>query len=168
MANIPLPSSTFKILPEGVHIFRIYKIEYNEKFGKLKIYMVTADGYTHIERFSFLKNDGSANDGAYTSFSYFAKTTMNNSNLTSIDPYALLHRYIKIEIAHTVLPKRDNPNEEVTFTNSKNKWVADGFDKEPCEKTLKLFTDTSVKVEPVVPEPTVSKSQDFNLDALLD
>ena len=165
MANIPLPKTTYSVLPEGEHIFRIYRVEYKEKFGKLNIYMVTADGYTHIERFSFLKNDGSSNDIAYMTFAYFAKTAMNNFEIESVDPFALLNHYIKAEIAHNILPKRDNPNETVTFTKIVNKWVADGFDKEPCEKALRLGMENSV---PPKTEPKQETPQNFNLDDMLN
>ena len=166
MANIPLTQTTFKVIPEGEHIFCVYRVDYNEKFGKLNIYMVTADGYTHIERFSFLKNDGSTNDGAYSAFSYFAKTVMNNFELTNVDPYLLKGNYLKGVISHTVLPKRDNPEENVTFTKITDKFVATGFDKTPCERTVKLCSETEVKKP--TKETKKETSGNFNLDDILN
>ena len=170
MANIPLPSNTFKVIPEGEHIFRIYRVDYNETFGKLNIYMVTADGFTHVERFSFIKKDKTTNSGAYTAFAYFAKTALSDSRITSVDPHTLLNRYIKGKIEHTVLPKRDNPDEDVTFTKITEKWSADGYDKEPCEKALKLGTMPSAKQEEVKPVEVQEETptEGLNLDDLLN
>lgn len=168
MANIILPKSTFTVLPEGIHVFRIYRVDYKEKFGKLDIYMVNADGLTHVEKFSFIKNDGSNNDGAYMAFAYFAKNALNDFTIESVDPHKLINHYIKAEIEHNVVPKRDNPNETVTFTHLKrDKWVADGFDKEPCEKALRIGNENAVKSEPKA-EPKTEEPHNFNLNDLLN
>ena len=127
MANIPLIPTTFTVVPEGDHVFKITKVDYKEKFGKLNITMVTDGKGTHIERFSLMKADGSANNGAYSAFSYFAKTALNNFSLDSVDPNALIGCYIGATVNHTVLPKRDNPNETVVFTNLGDKWVATDY-----------------------------------------
>ena len=168
MAKITLPQTTFKVIPEGEHIFCIYRVDYNEKFGKLNIYMVTADGHTHIERFSFLKHDGNTNDGAYTAFAYFAKTVMNDFSLSDVDPYLLKGKYLKGVIEHNVVPKRDNPEETMTFTKIADKSPATGFDKTPCEKAVRLCTETEVKAKPVKETKKEEPPKAFNLDDILN
>jgi hypothetical protein len=48
MATITMRSG-FTLVPEGTHIFRIYKVDYNEEFGRLIAHMVNAQGITYQE-----------------------------------------------------------------------------------------------------------------------
>lgn len=154
MANIQL-SSGFTICPEGKHIFRIYKVTYDETFGKLTVYLVNAQGITHIERFSLMSANGEMNDKACNAFSFFAKTALNNFSLEAIDHTELVNHYIGGEIVHTKQPSRNDPSKNVTFANMSEKWVADGFDVEPVKKALTLGN-----------EPALSENVD--LSSLLD
>ena len=52
---IKLSDSTFTLIPEGRHIFKITKVEYKEDFGKMNITLVTADGSKQVERFGYLQ-----------------------------------------------------------------------------------------------------------------
>lgn len=140
MANINLTSG-FKICPEGRHIFRIYRVDYDPAFGKVVVYMVNAKGQTHLEKFNLMNNNGEMNEKACNVFSFFAKTALNNFKLESIDHTALINCYIGCEIVHNSSPSRTEPGQTVTFANSTEKWVADGFDTEPCEKALTLGTN---------------------------
>lgn len=164
MAMISMTKSSFTVCPEGVHVFRIYNVDYKEEFGKLSIFLVNAQGATHIERYSLMKNDGSLNEGACASFSYFAKTALNNSNLEEIDHTELINHYIKAEVKHTIVPSNKDENKTVTFVNLGNKWVADGFDTEPCKKALKLGN----VVETPKNTPTTSENNAVDLNSLLD
>ena len=137
MANIPL-TSTFTVCPEGKHIFRIYKVDYDPEFGKLVIHMVNAQGFTHLERFSLMNQNGEMNDKACGAFSFFAKTALNNFALESIDHNELVDHYIGCAIVHNVVPSTREPGKTMTFTNTAEKWVADGFDTTPCKKALAL------------------------------
>lgn len=157
MANIQL-SSGFTICPEGKHIFRIYKVTYDETFGKLTVHMVNAQGITHIERFSLMSANGEMNDKACNAFSFFAKTALNNFSLEAIDHTELVNHYIGGEIVHTKSPSRNDPNKTVTFANMNEKWVADGFDIEPVKKALTLGTETE----------QVTKPNSVDLESLLD
>ena len=141
MANIQL-SSGFTICPEGKHVFRIYKVTYDETFGKLNVHLVTATGITHVERFSLMSNNGEMNDKACNAFSFFAKTALNNFALEEIDHTDLVGHYIGGEIVHTKQPSRNDPSKSVTFANMNDKWVAEGFDTEPVSKALTLGTET--------------------------
>jgi hypothetical protein len=155
MATIQLVN-TFSICPEGVHIFRIYDVEYDETFGKMLVRMVNAKGITHTERFMLLGADNQPNAGAMRAFSFFAKTALNNDTLGEIDHRDLINRYIKAEIKHKTSPSRNNPGETETFANLGDKWVADGFDTEPVKRAMELGTK---KEQP---------SDNVDLDAMLN
>lgn len=157
MANIQL-SSGFGVCPEGKHIFRIYKVTYDETFGKLVVYMVNAKGITHIEKFSLMSNNGEMNEKACNAFSFFAKTALNNFQLDAIDHTDLINHYIGGEIVHSKVPSTNEPGKTMTFANMNEKWVADGFDTEPVEKALTLGTETEAGTKP----------GDIDLGSLLD
>lgn len=162
MAQLKLTSG-FTVCPEGVHIFRIYKVDYDQDFGKLTVYLVNAKGITHTERFSLIGNNGDVNEKACNAFSYFAKTALNDFSLEEIDHNDLVGHYIKAEVVHTVTPSTKDPSKTMTFANLGDKSVADGFDTKPVEKALTLGTETS---EPVANVSTPNKGLD--LDSLLD
>ena len=165
MATIQLTSG-FTVCPEGTHIFRIYKVEYNQDFGKLTIHLVNAQGITHQERFSLINASGVPNEKAYNAFSYFAKTALNDYTLGEIDPNWLVNHYIKATVVHTIVPSNKEAGKTVTFANLSDKWVADGFDTTPVAKALTLGTETE---QPKVAEPTPAptKTTGLNLDNLL-
>lgn len=168
MPTIQLTSG-FTVCPEGVHIFRIYKVEYNQDFGKLNIYLVNAQGITHVERFSLINVSGTPNEKAYNAFSYFAKTALNDYTRTAIDPNDLVGHYIKAEVVHTIVPSNKEQGKTMTFANLSNKWQADGFDTTPVAKALTLGTEQEQpKVEqPKAIEPTPTQSTGLDLDTLL-
>lgn len=162
MATIPMTGG-FAVCPEGEHIFRIYNVDYDADFGKLVVYMVNAQGITHSERFNLMNKDGSYNEGACGAFSYFAKIALNNFGIEEIDHTDIINHYIKAEITHTVVPSTKDPTKNVTFANIGDKWVADGFDTEPCKKAIELGSNREVKKAPAQP-----KSADVDLNSLLD
>ena len=166
MPTIQLTSG-FTVCPEGVHIFRIYKVDYNQEFGKLNIYLVNAQGVTHIERFSLINLSGVPNEKAYNAFSYFAKTALNDPYRTAIDPNDLVGHYIKAEVVHTIVPSTTKQGETKTFANLSNKWAADGFDTTPVEKALTLGTEQPKVEETKAVEPAPSQSTGLDLDSLL-
>ena len=161
MAQIKMTSG-FTVCPEGVHVFRIYKVDYNPEFGKLIIYLVNAKGITHTERFSLINNNGEVNEKAYNAFSFFAKTALDNFSLESIDHTDLVGHYIKAEVVHTVLPSNSDPSKTITFANLSNKWVAHEFDTTPVARALTLGTEPEKVVEEK-PKATTG----LNLDSLL-
>ena len=162
MAMIPM-TNTFAICPKGVQVFRIYKVEYNEEFGKLIVHLVNAQGNTAQNRFSLMNLDGSSNDKACNAFSFFAKNALNNFSVPAVDPMTLVDRYIKLEVTHTEAPSTKNPGETVTFVNVKNPSVADGFDTEPCERALTLG-----KVAPAPAPAPEAPATGLDLNALLN
>jgi len=168
MATIPMTSG-FSLCPEGIHIFRIYAVDYKQDFGKIEIKMVNAQGITHIERFSLMSNGGVVNEKACNAFSYFAKTALNNFGLEEIDHTDLINHYIKAQVVHTAMPSNKDPNKTVTFANLGDKWAADGFDTTPVKKALTLGTENDVpktEAPATVPEQTAA-SGSLDLEALL-
>ena len=165
MATIQLTSG-FTVCPEGEHIFRIYKVEYNQDFGKLNIYLVNAQGVTHVERFSLINVSGEPNERAYNAFSYFAKTALKDPSRTAIDPNELVNHYIKAKVVHTILPSTKEQGKTMTFANLSDKWAADGFDTTPVEKALTLGTEQE-QPQVVQPKAAPTQSTGLNLDSLL-
>ena len=166
MATIQLTSG-FTVCPEGTHIFRIYKVEYNQDFGKLNVYLVNAQGITLIERFSLINVNGEPNEKAYNAFSYFAKTALNDYTLGEIDPNWLVNHYIKATVVHTSVASNKEEGKMVTFTKLSDKWVADGFDTTPVVKALTLGTETE---QPKVEQPKAAapaQTTGLDLDNLL-
>lgn len=137
MARIPLTGG-FTLIPEGTHIFRIYKVDYDANFGKLVVHLVNADGITHMERFGLMKQDGTMNEGACNAFSFFAKNALNNFAVSEIDHNDLVDCYIKADIAHTTSPSTKEEGKTVTFANSSNYAPASGFERTACEKARTL------------------------------
>ena len=157
----------FTVCPEGEHIFRIYKVDYQQDFGKLTIHLVNAQGITHIERYSLMNTSGLPNEKAYNAFSYFAKVALNDPYRTAIDPNDLVNHYIKAKVVHTIVPSNKDAGKTMTFANLSNKWVADGFDTTPVAKALTLGTETE---QPQVAEPKAvapTQTTGLNLDSLL-
>ena len=170
MATIHLSQNAFAPIQEGIHIFRIYDVEYDETFGRVQIHLVNAQGKTHIERFTLMRNDGSMIDGACNALSFFARIALQLGNdVTDIDHRDLIGRYIKAQVTHTTQPNRNDPSKTVTFVNLTDKWSADGFDTEPCEKALTLGQKPRKEAKPTeTPEEKPIESGNLDLNTLLD
>ena len=102
MAKIQLSESTFTLIPEGTHTFKVMEVDDSnyEQFGKLDVKLQTSKGETHIERFSLLKNDGELNEGALKAWSYFARTCLNNFSVEEIDTKDIVGCYIQATVKH--------------------------------------------------------------------
>ena len=168
MAIIPMTSG-FTLCPKGVQVFRIYKVDYNEDFGKLTIHLVNAQGITHKENYSLMGADGNINEKACAAFSFFAKTALNDFSLEACDPVTLIDRYIKADVIHTETPNRNDPTKMMTFANLGDKWVADGFETTPVPKALTLGKENNAPVAPVAqPTPAPTPATGLDLNALLN
>lgn len=148
MARIPMTSG-FSIIPEGEYVFRIYEANYDEDFGKLVVKLVTAQGMTHIERFSIKNPDDSYNERALNAFSFFAKTAMNDFEMEDVDPEDLVDHYIRATVVHSHVPSTRDPGKTMTFANLGDKSPADGYDTEATAKAMNM-------------------GKSMNLDSLLD
>ncbi len=165
MAIIPMTSG-FTVCPKGVQVFRIYKVDYNEEFGKLVVHLVNAQGITIQDRYSLMNQDGSINEKACNAFSFFAKTALNDFSLEAVDPVMLVDRYIKSDVTHTVQPNKNDPTKTVTFANLGDKWVADGFETTPVPKALTLGKETAAPAPAPMAQPT-APATGLDLNALL-
>ncbi len=128
MAKIALSESNFSVVPEGTHIFQITDVQYKEDFGKLNITMKTREGYTHIERFAFVKSNGEPNEVALGVFSTLAKIALQDFDLDEIDHTDLIGHFIKCEVKHDVQPNKNDPTKTITFSRLGEKAMANGFD----------------------------------------
>lgn len=173
MAKIPL-SSGFTPLPEGIDTFRIYQVEYDEEFGKLNVKMVNAKGRTHTERWRLKDSDGEYNQAAINRFSIFAKTVMQDFSGNEVEPEDMVDHYFTAEIKHSIVPRRDNPNQTMTFVNLTNFETADGFLETPVERALTLgkpeaetasAAETALAAEAAPTAPTPAGG--FDINALL-
>lgn len=127
MARIPMTGG-FQTIPEGVHVLKITKAEYDEDFGKAVFTLENAKGLTCLERFSLLNNDNTPNEKALNAFSFFAKTAMNDFDLVDVDPAELVGHYIRAEVIHKKVPSNQDPTKMVTFVNLGEKSPAVDFD----------------------------------------
>ena len=159
MARIPLTSG-FSLMPEGTYVFRIYEATYDDKFGKIVIKMVNAQGQTMQERFSLKSGKDTWNEGALNAFSYLARVATQDFESDDVDVNDLVDCYIRAEVVHTEGTSRTG--KPTTYANLGNKESADGFDEEPCEKALTLGHDTKT-----ITTSNTNESTDFDLDALL-
>lgn len=161
MARIPMTSG-FTLIPEGEYIFRIYDATYDEDFGRIEIKLVTAQGQTHIERYSIKNSDDEYNEKALNAFSYFAKTALNDFSLEDVDPVELINHYIKAEVVHTNVPSNKDASKTVTFVNLGSKSPADGFDTEPVARALTIGTQATA-----TPTPKQATTSNLDIDSLL-
>lgn len=118
----------FSLIPEGWHDFKIVAVDYDEKFGKMEIQLVTKSGQKHTERFSLLDNDGEINQKGVNAFSYFARVAMNDFQIDSIDHEDLVGKFIRGKVEHV---KGTKPNPKTgkysTFANITDKEPSVGF-----------------------------------------
>ena len=136
MARITMTSG-FQIMPEGEQVLKITNAEYDEDFGKAVFTLANAKGQTCRETFNLLMQDGSPNEKALNSFSFFAKTAMNDFDLEDVDPVELVGRYIRAEVIHNKVPSNQDPTKTKTFVNLGSKSPAAGFDGVPTETAPK-------------------------------
>ena len=169
MATIQMTGSTFTVCPEGRHIFRIYKVDFNQDFGKVVVHLVNAQGHIVKEQFNLMRTDGAMNEPACNAFSFFARTALNDYSREAIDHTELVNRYIGVEIVHTIQPNKNDPTKTVTFANlGREKWVASGFDTVPVAKALTLGTETETpKVATPTEAETPAPTAGLDLNALL-
>ncbi len=170
MARIPLTSG-FTLIPEGNYVFRIYSVKYEEKFGKMEIGLVNAQGLTQTEKFTLMSGKNTVNEKAMNAFSYFAKTALNDYAREDIDPMELIDCYIRADVVHTKLPSTKEEGKFVTFANLGEKAPADGFDTTPVPKALTLGKENAQPVRKPAPQPTQQAAPKpatgFDLKALL-
>jgi len=117
----------FTPLPEGEYTFFIKSADQTklDDYGKLTYVLVTEDGRTHREMFSFLKNNGDKNNGAYSAFSSLARAALDipQSEEGEVDPEDLVGHYFRGSIVHN----EDNSG-QIRANLGWKKTHADGFE----------------------------------------
>lgn len=136
--TIKLSNSTFTIIPEGEHIFKVEDVEYDKDFGTMEIYLITENGMKHKERFNLIGNNGEVNQGALNAFSYTARVLMNDFSLKEIDHQELVGRYMKAQVKHNIVPSSKDPSKNLTFVNLGDKYPAEGFEENSNEEDVSL------------------------------
>jgi hypothetical protein len=131
MAKITLSASTFSIIPEGVTTFKVMEVDDTkyEDFGKITVKLQTADGKTHNEQFTLIKNTGEVNEGALKAWSYFARTCLNNFSADEIDTQDIVKCYITATVKHETYTrtKGDRAGTEATSVRLNDYTTATGF-----------------------------------------
>lgn len=127
MAKIKLTEGGFTLIPEGVTTFKVVDVEYNEDFGKMKVYLQTKSGTKHTEQFTLLGKNGEVNEGALKAFSYFAKTALNNYELDEIDETDLVGCYIQATVKHEEFESNKTPGRMLKSVRLNDYAVATGF-----------------------------------------
>lgn len=135
MAKVKLSESTFTIIPEGEHIFKVEKVKYDEDFGKMEVTLVTADGLKTVERYNMLDSEGEVNEKARNSFSYFARIALNNPNADEIDTDDLTGCYFRATVTHDEQPSKKDPKKTVVFVKLSDRKAATGFGKKTAHPT---------------------------------
>ena len=157
MAKIGLTDG-FTLIPKGIHVFQITAVNYKEDFGKMEVTMQLASGQKHTERFSLLNKDGEPNQGGLNAFSYFAKTALNDYNLSEIDHEDLVGCYIRCEVDHEKVESNRTPGKYLDFVRLGNKEPADGFDAPVAEKKPAAAQTTAAPAQ---------KGKKFDLNSIL-
>ena len=131
MAKMKLSESTFKLIPEGVTVFKVTKVDDSkyEDFGKLAVTMQTVKGETHTENFALIKQGGELNEGALKAWSYFARTCLNNYQADEIDTQDIVGCYIQATVKHETYTriKGDNAGKKGTAVRLNDYTPATGF-----------------------------------------
>ena len=131
MAKMKLSESTFNLIPEGTHTFKVMEVndEKYEDFGKLEVKLQTAKGETHTERFTLQTAKGEVNEGALKAWSYFARTCLNDFQADEIDTQDIVGCYITATVKHETYTrtKGEKAGTEATTARLNDYTTAVGF-----------------------------------------
>lgn len=146
MARIKLSESRgFTPIEEGEHLLKVFSAQYVPQVGRIEIEFINKQGKKLKERFSLLNNKKEINEKALNAFSYYARTILGDWEVDDIDPEELVGNYIIGNVVHQHVPKRDNPDETITFVNLDGvKETSDTFEdeaKSEAEEVSDLFDE---------------------------
>lgn len=133
MIRIP-KNNEFKIVSEGEHIFKITKIDWNETFGKLKVYLVTENGEKHTEQYNFLINKDTQNQGAINAFGFLARAVFNDPDIEQVEPEDMVNKFFKATVIHNQVESK-NDGKTLTFAQLNEKKPSAGFKTEEQQET---------------------------------
>lgn len=128
MGRLNINRRDTRILPAGDCVLLIKKVDFNENFGKLAIYLENKDGIQHIERYNLLKPNGDINNYPCELASSFALACFGN-DIADYDPVEMKGHYIHATVLHR---EYKTENEEIrTYVNiAYNKAPAKGFEED--------------------------------------
>lgn len=141
MAKIKLSEGGFVLIPEGVTVFKVVDVEYDEDFGKMKVHLQTKDGKKHTEQFMLQTKSGEVNEGVLKAFSYFAKTALNNYQLDEIDPEDLKGCYIQATVTHGEFESNKEPGKKLKSARLSDYTVATSFGEDKFESVADNIDD---------------------------
>lgn len=131
MAKMKLSETTFTIIPEGTHTFKVMEVDDSkyEDFGKISVKLQTAKGETHTENFTLIKANGDLNEGALKAWSYFARTCLNNFRADEIDTQDIVGCFITATVKHETYTRTqgDKKGTEATAVRLNDYTTASGF-----------------------------------------
>ena len=127
--TITLTPSTYTIVPEGIHTFRIKSATYEDKFGRVQLVCETKEGNTLQTRYDLINpTTRQPNEGAMKSFSYFCRIVLQDWSVADIDPNTLVGRYFASMVIHKDQASNTRIGETITYANLSDKWSADSFE----------------------------------------
>lgn len=165
-------SNGFSVLPEGATVLYVTGVDFDEKWGKIEIHFINADGNKHSERYKIYLDNGDLNDGALNAFSYIARVLLNNPSADEIDPKSLAGHYVACTVEHQKYTGNDG--KERTYAHIKDYEVADSFDKPMSDKARAIIGGNGIIHAPVVAQvkqeeaPVDSGDDDFDIDSFLN
>lgn len=140
MAKMKLSESAFKVIPEGVTVFKVMEVDDSkyEDFGKLAVKLQTAKGETHVENFTLIKTNGDLNEGALKAWSYFARVCLNNFRADEIDTQDIVGCYIQATVKHEkyTRTKGDKAGQEAIAVRLNDYTTASGFAGAKAQETV--------------------------------
>lgn len=139
MPRIPITHNSYELLPEGEYVFGVTGVEYDDKFGRLTLHLITAQGRRHDDRYFLLDSKGEPNSAAYSAFSATAYAITDDQEADSVDPDELVGKYFSASLSHDEKNSKANPGKKTTFVKLTNKRHASGFDSQPTEEVLSIM-----------------------------
>lgn len=131
MAKIKLAArKSWETIPEGKHVFKVAKIDFNPKVNVIEMQAQTKDGLQTKEFFRIGKGKA-YNEIALSIFSGLARAVLGD--VEELEPEDLVGGFFEAEVVHDVRPHRDDPSRTVTWVNLKYYNPADGWTEESSE-----------------------------------
>ena len=136
MSRIALTGG-FTPMPEGIHILKITKVEYDESFGRMSITMENAAGQRHFENFRFLDANGEENQKAIGAFSSLARAALGDSEADEIDTDELVGYLVKGEISYRTYEDKEGKTRTATQKTPGTWWET------PTDEEAEAFSATA-------------------------
>jgi len=164
-------SNGFSVLPEGETVLYVTGVDYDEKWGKIEIHFINADGSKHSERYKIYKDNGDLNEPALNAFSWIARTILNDPSVEEIDPKSLAGHYVACTVYHEQYTGNDGKAR--TYAHIKDYDAADAFDRPMNDKARGIIGGKGIIHAPKVAqveqsEAPVKNDEEFDIDSFLN